>query len=286
MLDLESVRLFVLTVDLGGLTRAAEAVGTAQPVVSQRIKALEGQLGTQLLERSPRFVRPTAAGAAFLARARALLAAHDAAIGFQEGPALHLRLGISDHVMGAAAGPLLRRLRAALPPDLRLELKVSLSQSLRTAFEQGELDSIIIRREAGGGDGEVLGSEPLIWCGDPTALPGTSPLPIASLGEPCGVRAMALRALERDNIPWYESFIAGSSSALLAGISAGFGIAPMGQFGAASHDVGPLLGLPRLPTSNIVLLGRAAGQARATAINAIAASVRAALAAPTLTVAR
>lgn len=283
MLDLESVQLFVLTVDLGGLTRAAEAVGTVQPVVSQRLKALEAQLGTQLLERSPRFVRPTADGVVFLERARALLAAHDATLRFKDGPALHLRLGISDHVMGAASGPLLRRLRAVLPADIRLELRVSLSQSLRTAFEQGELDTIIIRREAGGNDGEVLGSEPLIWCGDPTLLAGTSPLPIASLGEPCGVRALAIRALGKAGIPCYESFVAGSSSALLAGLSAGFGIAPMGRFGAASQDVGPLLGLPRLPASHIILLGRATGQARTRAINAIAASVRAALAAPGVT---
>jgi len=41
MLDLESVRLFVLVVDFGNLTRAAQAAGTVQPVVSQRLRALE-----------------------------------------------------------------------------------------------------------------------------------------------------------------------------------------------------------------------------------------------------
>lgn len=65
MLDLESVRLFVLVVDLGSLTRAAEAAGTVQPVVSQRLKALEAALGRKVLERTPRFVRLTQDGAIF-----------------------------------------------------------------------------------------------------------------------------------------------------------------------------------------------------------------------------
>jgi DNA-binding transcriptional LysR family regulator len=34
VLDLESVRLFVLAAEFGNLTRAAEAAGTVQPVVS------------------------------------------------------------------------------------------------------------------------------------------------------------------------------------------------------------------------------------------------------------
>src|SRR5579864_8193590 len=97
MLDLESVRLFVLAAELGNLTRAAEAGGTVQPVVSQRLKSLEATLGRKLLERTPRFVRMTADGVAFLDRARALLAAHDAALAVDDRPAVHIALGVSDH---------------------------------------------------------------------------------------------------------------------------------------------------------------------------------------------
>ena len=77
MLDLASVRLFILAVEFGNLTRAAEAAGTVQPVVSARIKGLEAALGRRLLERTPRFVRPTKEGMAFLPKARALMAAHE-----------------------------------------------------------------------------------------------------------------------------------------------------------------------------------------------------------------
>jgi DNA-binding transcriptional LysR family regulator len=278
MLDLESVRLFVLAVDLGGLTRAAEASGTVQPVVSQRLKVLEEQLGTRLLERTPRFVRPTADGAVFLEKARILLTAHEAATSFRGSSGIQqLRLGVSDHVMGAAAPLVLRRLRTALPPDIRLELRVSFSQILRSSFDAGDLDAVIIRREAGGTDGEVLGIDPLIWCGDAMNLPACPPLPIASLGEPCGVRATAIRALQRAGISWRESLVAGSCSALLAAVSAGFGVTPLGRFGAFGDDIGTALGLPELPRSEIILLGRASTPALAENLSMISANLRALL---------
>ena len=45
MLDLASIRLFILAVEFGNLTRAAEAAGTVQPVVSARVKDWKRHLG-------------------------------------------------------------------------------------------------------------------------------------------------------------------------------------------------------------------------------------------------
>lgn len=49
MIDLESVRLFIFSVELGSLTKAAEAAGTVQPVVSQKLKMLEQRVGRLLV---------------------------------------------------------------------------------------------------------------------------------------------------------------------------------------------------------------------------------------------
>jgi DNA-binding transcriptional LysR family regulator len=57
----------------GQMTRAARRLQLAQPALSQAIARLEGQLGVKLLERNPRGVTLTAAGAAFLAKAHATL---------------------------------------------------------------------------------------------------------------------------------------------------------------------------------------------------------------------
>lgn len=71
----EDLRAFVQTVESGSLTRAAEALQVATSAISRRIKDLEGRLGTQLLQRTTRQMRLTAAGESFHARAVAILQA-------------------------------------------------------------------------------------------------------------------------------------------------------------------------------------------------------------------
>src|SRR6201985_1325930 len=79
-LDIEAVQAFVLTADLKSFTRAAEAMDTTQSAVSLKIKRLEDELGRRLLDRTPRLVRLSADGDAFLAPARSLVAAHHGAV--------------------------------------------------------------------------------------------------------------------------------------------------------------------------------------------------------------
>src|SRR5579875_3874598 len=124
MLDLQSVRLFVLAAEYGNLTRAAEAAGTVQPVVSARIKALEARLGRKLLDRSPRIVRLTEAGTSFLHHATALLEAHDAALMNDEAESPSISLGISDHVLGTELPAMLRSLRLGLPARTRFTVRL------------------------------------------------------------------------------------------------------------------------------------------------------------------
>lgn len=279
VLDLDSVRLFVLTCDLGGLTRAAEAAGTVQPVVSQRLKALEARLGRQLLVRTPRLVRPTAEGEVFLLRARALLAAHEAALALAPAPAPRLRLGFSEHAIGLGLEAVLARLHqglAATAPGTALALRTGLSLDLKAAFEAGEHDAVVLRREVGGTEGEVLGRDRLGWRAAPgfVAPPG-APLPLATLGALCGVRQAATRALEAARRPWVEACIAGGVAALAAAARAGLGVAPMGERASGSMpDCGPALGLPPLPETEVVLLARATEPALAAPLRVVAAALR------------
>lgn len=279
MLDLQSVRLFVLAVELGNLTRASEAAGTVQPVVSQRLKQLEAQLGRRLLDRSPRFVRPTAAGEAFLSHARALIAAHDAALAFGDAPSLRFSIGASEQALGVRLEDALRLVRAALPRNAAIEVRMGRSQAIRAAFDDGEFDAAVIRREGGGAEGEVIGTDPLGWrAADAFRLLADEAVPVASLGAPCSVRAVALRALDQARRPWREAFVGGSCAVLLAGVNAGLGVAPLGRASAGgAPDLGPALGLPPLPVSDIVLFSRAGSPETSAAIRALAAGVRTAL---------
>ncbi|GGF11602.1 LysR family transcriptional regulator [Aliidongia dinghuensis] len=275
MLDLESVRLFVLAVEYGNLTRAAEAAGTVQPVVSQRIKALEARLGRKLLDRSPRFVRLTDAGGLFLNHARTLLAAHDAAL-MDEGVEIpSVTLGISDHVLGTSLHEVLRSLRFGLPARTRLTVRLGLSHEMRELFDRREVDLAIIRRDGGGGDGEVLGEDGLDWYGDASEPSRGDALPLVLLPSPCGVRATAISAVEKSGLHWREAFTGGSCLALAAAVDAGAGVAPLGRLTAMGltpfrkRDA-----LPELPKSRIVMLARTPEAHHSRAANALAAGVR------------
>jgi DNA-binding transcriptional LysR family regulator len=78
-IELRHLRYFVAVAEEGGFTRAAERLHIQQPPLSQQVQALEAGLGMRLLDRLPRGVQLTVAGAAFLEDARAILAAVEGA---------------------------------------------------------------------------------------------------------------------------------------------------------------------------------------------------------------
>jgi len=78
-MNLQRLRYFVAVAEERHITRAAARLGMAQPPLSQQISLLENELNTRLFDRLPKGVALTAAGAALLEDARALLDAADRA---------------------------------------------------------------------------------------------------------------------------------------------------------------------------------------------------------------
>ncbi len=64
MVSLRALQGLVAIVEWGSLTRAAAKLHMSQPALSHQIAALERELGTPVIERLPRGIRPTAAGLA------------------------------------------------------------------------------------------------------------------------------------------------------------------------------------------------------------------------------
>ncbi|MBX3196565.1 MAG: LysR family transcriptional regulator [Labilithrix sp.] len=65
---------FIRIVEAGSLSAAAAQLGTSQPTISRRLRALEGSLGVPLLLRTTHAIQLTDAGERYVARARELLA--------------------------------------------------------------------------------------------------------------------------------------------------------------------------------------------------------------------
>jgi DNA-binding transcriptional LysR family regulator len=78
-MNLRQLQYWVAVVDTASFTKAAEQLHVSQPGLSQQIRALEAELGGQLIERLPRGIRLTPAGKAFLPEARATVLAAERA---------------------------------------------------------------------------------------------------------------------------------------------------------------------------------------------------------------
>lgn len=279
ILDIDTVQAFVLVADLGSFTRAAEALETSQAAVSLKLKRLEDRLGCRLMERTPRHVRLSARGGQFLPAARDLLAAHERALsGVAALPPRRLTLGISDHVAGPELPMLLARL-AAYDPTLVIEVRIAPSREVIARYGRGELDVAITRRGDEQAEGEVLFSEPFRWFASPSFQhhPG-EPLRLAILAAPCGIRALAVNALDEAGLPWTEAFVGGGVLALGAAISAGLAVAALAQrvAPAGAVDVGEAFALPPLPLQEIVLMARPAERGTREVLKVLGAAFRSA----------
>lgn len=254
-LDLDAVRAFVRIAELESFTRAAEATGTTQAAVSLKLKRLEQRLGCRLVERTPRSVQLSPRGAAFLDHARALLEVHDRAVASLAKSRQRLTIGISDHVAGPELPALIARMNAQ-DPQLLIEIRIGSSGELLSRFDRRELDSVIVRLHGGRSDGELVAEEKFGWF----AAPGwqhraNEPLPLATMAEPCGVRAMASQLLDEAGVPWTEVFVGGGVTAVAAAVTAGLGVAALAprMVPLGATDVGPKLRLPDLPRLPILL---------------------------------
>jgi DNA-binding transcriptional LysR family regulator len=275
-IDIPTVQAFLLVAELQSFTRAAEALGTTQAAVSMKLQRLEAVLGKRLVERSPRAVRLTADGSAFLDPARVLIDAHDRALSGQQPVRQQLALGISDHVAGAELVALLERLHT-VSPQLALAVTIGFSRDLLDALDGGELDAVMVRQEGSRRGGEKLAEDEFGWFAAPRLRwhRGES-LPLATLAPPCGVRAVAVRALDKAGIEWNEAFVGGGVTAVVAATMAGLAVAPLARRIAPSGvvDIGPALGLPRLGSSKVMLHSRVSEPGKLAALRTLAATFR------------
>jgi DNA-binding transcriptional LysR family regulator len=241
-----------------------------------KLKRLEERLGEKLIERTPRLVRLSARGAAFLGVAREFIAAHERAVAGLTSAPRRFTLGIADQVAGPELPALLSSLHS-YDPTLLIEVQIEASRNLLDAFDQGTLDAAIVRREDDRRDGEVLAQERFGWF----AAPGFDQregeaLRLASLATSCGVRDIATRALDAAGISWVEVFLGGGTAAVTAAVSAGlpvgalaYRVAPIGLV-----EVGERLQLPPLPSSEIVLHSTVSDARSRGALRTLAAAFR------------
>ena len=152
-MELRHLRYFVAVADAGSLTvAAARKLHTSQPSLSRQIRALEDEVGAQLLTRSARGIELTPAGRAFLDHARLVLSHVEAGAGAARRVAHPAK---PCFVMGFLTNHELtwmpetfRILRDELP-NIDVMISSQYSPPLANALVKGTIDAAFLRREKG-----------------------------------------------------------------------------------------------------------------------------------------
>ena len=166
-MELRHLRYFVAIAEERSFTAAAERLWVAQPGLSTQIRRLESELGVRLFERHPRGVALTEAGTLFLDRARAALAAADAAssVGsdLKGGVAGTLRVGLATPARWKGTAALLERF-ARERDGVELTVLESYGGTLWHDLREGRLDAVIAPLSLSSPDlrALMLGTEPWV----------------------------------------------------------------------------------------------------------------------------
>ena len=144
--ELSDLLTFSTVARLGGITRAADELNTVQSNVTQRVKALEAEIGTALFERHSRGMTLTGAGRRLLPYAQrmtalsreAVLAARDD--GEPKGP---LSIGSMETTAAVRLPVLLAEFHRRFPA-VRLSLRTATTADLVAAVLEGTLDGAFV----------------------------------------------------------------------------------------------------------------------------------------------
>lgn len=242
-MTLQQFAYFVAVADVRSFTRAADAVGVAQPTLSRQLKALEDALGAPLVDRGGRDGPVlTAAGEAVLPLARRMLADAESArsvvaeiVGLGRG---RVRVGATPSLCIGVLADVLRVFHEQ-HPDIALELVESGSQPLVRSLVRGELDIALVIVPAAGVD-PALHTTPLLRERLSVASPasGWAPAARGSMSvrelarrqlvmprEGYDVRATTLQAFAEAGVTPRFAVQGGEMDAVLRLVEAGTGVA-------------------------------------------------------------
>lgn len=186
-LDWNLLRTFMVVVEQGGITRAAEFLGLRQPTISSALKRLEDTIGHRLLDRGPSHFAVTEAGRILYQESRSMFEAVSQLPGVMsvaEGRVSgHVVIAMTSHVVSPHFDALLARFNAA-HPDVTYSIVVTESAEVLNRLRQNRatLGLCLMNRPDPALDARVLFREYFgLFCGPGHRLFGREGLTLADL---------------------------------------------------------------------------------------------------------
>lgn len=232
-LDIDALRALRAIRQLGGVTRAAEALGLTQSAVSHKVKRLETSLGCEILNRRPGAPMFTSSGEDLLNYADRILSLHDEALLSLTKTDLNGRilLGMTEDTTCSDLSRILGRFRR-LHPQVSVRTRVRMSLVLRGLLERRELDAAIIQvfaHEIRPTD-LVLFRERLHWVkSSELTLLADEAVPFLSFDDDCFYRQWALDIGQDGGAMLETVFECSSAAGITAAVNAGLGVALLSE---------------------------------------------------------
>ncbi|KMN82064.1 DNA-binding transcriptional LysR family regulator [Chromobacterium alkanivorans] len=269
---LRQLRVFQAVIELGGFSRAGDALGLTQPAVSRAVRELEQALDLRLFDRTTREVEPTAAARRLQGKLMRVLEALQEALSEarMEGAQAHGVVHVaSSPTLSASLMPLLIARCRRLYPQLRLVLHDQVQRLNIDAVASGQVDfGLVVEPDAAA----PLESEPLLeddfWlvCRKDHALAGQAAAhwaqldgqPLVLLDHSSGSRRLIDELLARHGLACEVAQQLGHSQSVFRMVAAGLGLSVTPGLAMPPPAGCGLSVLPLLPveTRRIVLIKR------------------------------
>ncbi len=221
----DSLRTFVMIVDVGGFAKAGDFLGLSQPAVSLQIKRLEDVLGYKLFKKQGQRQVLNQYGELLLPMAKQMMQYNDAILQqfTSESITGKVRLGIPSE-FAARILPSIIGDFVALYPEVSLEVKSRLSKHLLSASRQDQFDLVLaLNEQLTSSKFPIFMQDQLVWVGDLNQAKNQV-VTLVTAPEGCIYRRRATDALKNAGIKYRIAYSNADLTGLIAALKEGLGI--------------------------------------------------------------
>jgi DNA-binding transcriptional LysR family regulator len=256
-IDTALLKSFIAAAEAKSFSDAAKLVGRSQSAFSLQIQRLEEALSCQLFDRRSKQIRLNEKGKKFLIFSKKTLQlqreVHDE-LNSCAGTTT-IRLGMPEDFATHYMPKILAKFHEQ-HPTVHVEVKCDFTLNLLSAFQDGQLDMILVKRDPETVKGGTrVWQEPLVWVGKKQLKPQNS-LNLILSPEPCIYRARALAALDRARKPYQIVYTSPSLAGTIAAVEEGLGISvlPEAMMPKTLNKIDDPWRLPHLAKAEIALI--------------------------------
>ncbi len=227
-LDIDALKALIAIDEHGGVTRASEHLSLSQSAVSHKIRRLEENIGSKLLNRRAGAPLLTETGQRLLGYAKRILSLHDEALISlsQRSIAGKIRLGMTEDITSSGLTRILGRF-ARLHRDVEVRTHVEQSLVLQRQLDAGQIDMAVLQvftSDVSTSD-RILFKDQLIWAKSKDIdIDVSRPIPFLSYDDNCFYRKWMQEKVACENLAFRTVLECSSNRGIVEGIEAGLGV--------------------------------------------------------------